>query len=129
MPPAVVAGDRITGMCATHQIPSPVGAPMPSPAPMPFGAPLTTGLATKVLVGGKPMAVLGSSGLNMPPHVGLHATDPFMAPPMQKGQITGGSSKVLVEGKPAAYTGCPTITCFAIPGQLNGTGTKVMVAP
>jgi uncharacterized Zn-binding protein involved in type VI secretion len=127
--PAVVMNDRITGICATHQVPSPVGAPMPSPAPMPFGAPLTTGLATKVMAQGKPMAVVGSSGVNTPPHVGLHATDPFMTPTLQKGQISNGSSKVFIENKPAAYTGCQTMVCFGMPGMVTGTASKVGVSP
>ena len=124
--PAVVMGDRITGMCALHQIPSPVGAPMPGP-PMPFSAPLTLGLATKVLIGGKPAAVVGSSGYNTPPHVGLHASDPFMVPTMQEGRVMAGSSTVLFEGKPAAYTGCTVTQCASVPSQVAGTGATVLV--
>lgn len=127
---AVVMGDKITGLCATHQIPSPAaGAPIPSPAPMPFSSSLTTSLATKVFAGGKALAVVGSNGLNTPPHVGLHATDPFMTPTLQKGQVAGGSSKVYVQGKPAAYTGCTTTVCFGMPGMVSGTAMKVSIAP
>ena len=57
---------------------------------MPFSAPLTLGLTTTVLIGGKPAAVVGSSGLNTPPHVGLHASDPFMVPTMQEGRVVAG---------------------------------------
>jgi uncharacterized Zn-binding protein involved in type VI secretion len=100
--PAIVAGDMITGACPIHQIPNPAsGVPQPAP-PMPFSAPLSQGLATKVLIGGKPAAVVGSSGINSTPHVGLHASDPFLVPTQQVGRITGPSPTVLFEGKPAA---------------------------
>ena len=74
--PAVVMGDRITGLCPNHLIPGPLGAPVPSP-PLPFSAPLLLGLVSTVLIGGKPAAVMNSSGLNTPPHVGLHPADPL----------------------------------------------------
>ncbi len=123
--PAAVMGDRIMGVCAIHQTISPSGAPMPSP-PIPFSAPLTQQLTTKVMVSGKPAAVVGSSGYNTPPHVGLHASDPFMAPPMQVGRVLAGSSKVFFEGKPAAMTGCQVQMC-ATPGTLTGTASTVMI--
>ena len=125
--PAVVMNDQILGTCAIHQIPSPTGAPMPAP-PLPFSAPLTLGLATTVMIAGLPAAVQGSTGYNTPPHVGLHASDPYMAPPTQIGQVMVGSSTVLIEGKPAAYTGCQVAMCATLPGQVIGSATTVMVA-
>jgi uncharacterized Zn-binding protein involved in type VI secretion len=124
--PAAVMGDKVSATCAIHQIPSPVGAPMPAP-PMPFSAPLTQNLAATVQIGGKPAVVAGSSGLNMPPHVGLHPSDPFMAPPVQMATVTGGSSSVLFEGKPAARTGAPCTVCAGAPGQLAGTASSVLI--
>lgn len=125
--PAAVAGDRISGTCAIHQIPNPAsGAPQPGP-PVPFSAPLTIGLATRTLIAGKPAAVVGSSGLNVPPHVGLHPADPFMAPPMQKGQVVGGSATVLIEGKPAATSAAQTTMCAGLPGALAGTAATVLI--
>jgi uncharacterized Zn-binding protein involved in type VI secretion len=124
--PAVVAGDQITGVCAIHQIPSPVGAPMPGP-PMPFAAPLTVGLAATVLIAGKPAAVQGSSGFCTPPHVGLHASDPCMVPTMQQGQVLVGSTTVLIASKPAAYTGCSVSQCMNIPSQVAGTAATVLI--
>jgi uncharacterized Zn-binding protein involved in type VI secretion len=126
--PAVVAGDRITGACAVHVVPSPYGAPMPSPAPLPFSAPLTIGLANTVLIGGKPAAVQGSSGINTPPHVGLHPSDPFLAPPAQQGRVLIGSSTVFFEGRPAAYAGCPVTVCASVPGQVAGSAATVLIA-
>jgi uncharacterized Zn-binding protein involved in type VI secretion len=124
--PAVVMGDRIMGQCAIHQIPNPAtGAPQPSP-PLPFSAPLTTGLCTTVLVGGKAAAVVGSNGLNTPPHVGLHASDPYMVPAMQKGQVVSGSVTVMFGGTPAA-TATSSCTSCATPGQISPTVTSVLI--
>ena len=125
---AVVAGDSVQGTCALHQVPSPSGAPMPA-GPLPFSAPLVEGLATTVTIGGKPAAVAGSSGLNQPPHVGLHASDPFLAPPTQRGQVMTGSATVSFDGKPAAYTGCPVTICGQVPGTVTGTAATVQVGP
>ncbi len=124
--PAIVMGDKITGMCAIHMIPNPAtGAPQPSP-PLPFSAPLTMGLATKVMIGGKAAAVAGSSGLNTPPHVALHPSDPYMAPPTEIGQVVMGSPTVLIEGKGAA-TAQSTCTCCVEPGTLVPTVMTVLI--
>jgi uncharacterized Zn-binding protein involved in type VI secretion len=124
--PAIVMGDKITGQCPIHMMPNPAtGAPQPSP-PLPFSAPLTMGLATKVMIGGKAAAVAGSSGLNTPPHVGLHPSDPYMVPTMEKGQVMVGSMTVLIEGKGAA-TAQSTCTCCATPGTLVPTVQTVLI--
>ncbi len=114
------------GICVGHQTISPVGAPMPAP-PMPFSAPLTTGLSTSVLIGGKPAAVVGSGGMSVPPHVGLHASDPFLAPPMQKGTVVSGSPTVLIEGKPAATLSSQCTMCMGPAQSLAATGATVLI--
>ena len=125
--PAAVMNDQIRGQCAGHHVvPGPSGGPAPAPAPLPFSAPLLQGLAARVLIAGKPAAVQGSSGVNTPPHAGLHVTDPFVSPPQQRGTVVGGSGTVLIEGKPAAKTGSPC-TCCVVPGQLQGSATSVLV--
>ena len=125
--PAAVMGDRIIGTCMGHQIPSPpAGNPGPAP-PMPFSAPLLQGLATKVLIAGKAAAVVGSSGINTPPHVGLHPSDPFFAPPAQQGRVVMGSTTVLIEGKPAAKSGSQALIDFGLPGNLVGSAATVLV--
>jgi uncharacterized Zn-binding protein involved in type VI secretion len=125
--PAAVMNDQIRGQCLIHQIPNPAtGAPQPTPGPLPFSAPLTHGLATSVTIGGKPAAVQGSSGLNTPPHVGLHASDPFIVATQQKGTVVRGSATVLFDGKPAAKTGSQC-TCCVEPGQLTGSATTVLI--
>ena len=123
--PAIVMGDKVTGICSLHQIPGPVGNPQPGP-PMPFSAPLTMGLCSTVLIGGKPAAVVGASGINLPPHVGLHPADPFMAPPMQVGRVVSGSPTVLFGGQPAV-SATSSVTCCMTPGTLAPTVTDVMV--
>ena len=124
--PAVKAGDQVQGLCAGHQIPSPVGAPMPAP-PMPFAAQLTLGLATTVLVAGSPAAIVGSKGYNTPPHVGLHPSDPKMVPIMQEAAIVVGSATVLFESTGAAYTGCTATACLAPSPMVNGTAATVLI--
>jgi uncharacterized Zn-binding protein involved in type VI secretion len=124
--PAVVQGDAVTGQCAGHLIPGPLGAPMPA-QPLPFNAPLTQGLATTVLIGGLPAAIAGASGVNQPPHAGLHPSDPFLVPTSQQGVVLGGSATVLIESKPAVRTGDPC-TCCVVPGVLTGSAATVLIA-
>jgi uncharacterized Zn-binding protein involved in type VI secretion len=124
--PAIVMGDKVTGMCAIHQIPNPAsGVPQPGP-PMPFSAPITTGTVATAMNGGKPAAVVGCSGMNTPPHVGLHPADPYMAPPQQMGRIVSGSPTVTIGGKPAA-TAQSSATCCVTPGSLVPTVTTVLI--
>ena len=126
----LVMGDKISGQCAIHQVPNPAsGAPQPSPAPMPFSAPLLSGLESTVTIGGKPVAVMGSSGYNLPPHVGLHPADPYMVPTMQEGKVLTGSPTVTAGGKadrrPAARR---SSMCAQVPGQPVATVGDVTVA-
>lgn len=120
-------GDKVVGTCAVHLIPNPAtGAPQPGP-PLPFSAPLLQALEPTVLIAGKPAAVVGSTGYNTPPHVGLHPTDPFMLPTTQVGTVVAGSATVLVGGKPAARTGSACTMCAGLPGQLVGTAASVLI--
>jgi uncharacterized Zn-binding protein involved in type VI secretion len=123
--PAIVMGDRITGICAIHQIPAAAGAPTPGP-PMPFSAPITMGTVATVLIGGKPAVVMGCSGLNTPPHVGLHASDPFMAPPAQIGRVVSGSATVMFGGQPAV-SATASCTCCVTPGTLVPSVMTVLI--
>lgn len=124
--PAIVMNDRVTGTCAIHQVPNPAsGAPQPGP-PMPFSAPLVSSLVSTVLIGGKPAAVMGSSGMNTPPHVGLHVSDPYVVPTMQEGRILSGSPTVRIGGQPAANASS-SVTCCATPGSLVPTTTTVLI--
>lgn len=119
-------GDRVTAVCSTHLIPGPTGSPVPSP-PIPFGAPLTLGTVDSVLISGKPAAVQGSSGMCDPPHVGLHPSDPFMPSAAQSGQVVAGSATVLIGGMPAATMASQCSVCDEVPGQLEASGTTVLI--
>jgi uncharacterized Zn-binding protein involved in type VI secretion len=124
--PAIVLGDQITGQCPIHIIPNPAtGIPQPSP-PLPFSAPITVGVCATVMIQGKPAAVVGSTGYNTPPHVGLFPADPFMVPTMQIGTILSGSVTVLFGGQPAA-TATSSCTCCATPGTITPTVTSVLI--
>jgi uncharacterized Zn-binding protein involved in type VI secretion len=124
--PAIVIGDKVTGTCAIPQVPNPAsGVPQPGP-PMPFSAPITIGTVAAVRIGGKPAAVIGCSGVNTPPHVGLHPTDPYLAPPTQIGRIISGSPTVTIGGQPAA-TADSNATCCVTPGRLVPTVATVLI--
>jgi len=124
--PAIVMGDKVTGQCPNHLMPNPAtGAPQPSP-PLPFSAPLLQGLVATVLIGGKAAAVMGSSGMNTPPHVGLHPSDPFLVPTVEIGRVTSGSATVMIGGQPAA-TAQSMCTCCLVPGSLVPTVTTVLI--
>lgn len=124
--PAAVLGDKLIGVCPTHLIPGPLGIPIPGP-PMPFSGILTLGIAPTVLIASKPAVVMGTSGMNVPPHVGLHPADPFFAPPAQIGQVLMGSPTVLAGGRPLARTGSSGKTCVGT-GTVVGTAATVLVA-
>ena len=64
----LVMGDKIQGQCSIHQIPNPSGSPTPTPGPLPFSSPLLMSLEPTVMIGGKPVAVVGSTGVNTPPY-------------------------------------------------------------
>jgi len=108
--PALAMGDRITGTCPAHLIPSASGT---QPAgPLPFSAPLTQGLSRNVQIGGQPAAVVGTSGYNTPPHPGI-VDGAFASPTMQVGRIASGSTSVLIGGQPAATTSSQAMCCVA----------------
>jgi uncharacterized Zn-binding protein involved in type VI secretion len=124
----MVMGDKVQGQCAVHQVPNPAsGAPQPSPAPLPFSAPLLTGLEPTVTIGGKAVAVVGSSGINTPPHVGLHVSDLFVVPNLQQGMVMSGSATVMAGGKPIATSMSQVTMCAQVPGMAVGTVTDVTI--
>ena len=125
----LVMGDKIEGQCSIHQVPNPgSGAPQPSPGPLPFSAPLLVGLEPTVTIGGKAVAVIGSQGVNTPPHVGLHVSDPFMIPTTQQGTVITGSPTVMAGGKPIATTSSQVGMCAQVPGTAVSTVSNVTVA-
>jgi uncharacterized Zn-binding protein involved in type VI secretion len=123
MPPAAVLGDRIVGQCNIHLVPGPTN-PVPAGV-LPFSAPLTLNLVPTVLIAGKPAAVLGSQGYNLPPHVGI--VDPFAPPNTQIGIVMKGSATVLIGKKPAARTGDQGTCCGVPVGSVMGTAATVII--
>ena len=89
-------------------IPSP-GGPVPTPLPHPFNGMISGALSTNVNVMGKPVAVVGSTADNMPPH--SPQGGPFQKPPTNKATILTGSPTVLVNHKPVARNGDTVLTC------------------
>jgi uncharacterized Zn-binding protein involved in type VI secretion len=70
--------------------------------------------------------VVGCTGFNTPPHVGLFPADPYMVPLMQVGTIMTGSVTVLFGGQPAA-TASSSCTCCATPGVITPTVASVLI--
>lgn len=122
--PAIVAGDKVMGTCPNHLIPSPSGT---APAgPLPFSAPISLDTIATVLIGGKPAAVVGSSGYNMPPHVGI-VDGAFATPTSQVGRILTGSPTVLVGGKPAATSSSSAAMCVTPASTVVPTVMSVLI--
>ena len=101
----LVMGDKVQGNCSIHQIPNPASGRAPArPGPCPSRPRSSMGLEQTVTIGGKAVAVMGSSGYNTPPHVGLHPSDPNMVPTTQEGKVLSGSPTVTAGGKAIATT-------------------------
>ena len=128
--PAAKQGDQIMAT-DTHivLVPSP-GGPVPTPSPCPFTGIINGGTSTDVLVMGMPAAIVGSTAMNMPPHIPMGG--PFQKPPTNQGKIVMGSATVLINGKPAARSGDTAMTCndpADMPvGQVVSTTATVLVA-
>jgi uncharacterized Zn-binding protein involved in type VI secretion len=123
--PAALLGDAITGVCPVHLVIGPLGAPVPAPG-LPFNAPVLLGSSVKTVFDSRPVLLVGATGLNTPPHVGLHPTDPMMLPPMQIGTIVASPATVLVEGVPVAVSGASCTMCNGVPGVIVGTSTVLV---
>jgi uncharacterized Zn-binding protein involved in type VI secretion len=123
--PAALLGDQIVGACPLHQLIGPLGAPVPAPG-LPFASPLLTGCSVTTTINGKPIVLVGATGMNTPPHVGLHASDPFLAPPMQIGTVVASPALTLVEGRPVATPGASCTMCANMPGTLVGSSNVIV---
>jgi uncharacterized Zn-binding protein involved in type VI secretion len=125
--PAAVLGDEIKGSCSIHTVPNPTtGAPQPAGS-LAFSAPITIGTVESVLIGDTAAVVVGSSGLNEPPHAGLHPTDPYVLPADQIGRVVGGSESVIIGGQKAATRASQCSICGNAPGTLAASGETVLI--
>ena len=122
--PAIVEGNRITGICPSHLVPSASGT---APAGLrPFSAPIDKGTVSSVLIGGKAAAVIGAFGTNdAKTHDGI-VDGPFAAPNGRIGRITSGSPTVLI-GNQMAATLSSTATCCVAPGKLGPGVPTVLI--
>jgi uncharacterized Zn-binding protein involved in type VI secretion len=66
-------------------------------------------LSANVMIQGMPAATLGSTAINVPPHIPLGGT--FIIPPTNQATIILGSATVLINSKPAARAGDRALTC------------------
>jgi uncharacterized Zn-binding protein involved in type VI secretion len=124
---AAALSDQIKAECSTHTIPNPItGVEQPAP-PLVFSAPISIGTVETVLIGGKPAAVVGSWGLNTPPHLGLYPTDPYVVPATQIGRIVTGSETVLIGGQNAATQSSQCTVCGEAPGKLAASAATVLI--
>ncbi len=107
--PVAKKGDQVTGV-DTHivLIPSPAG-PVPTPVPCPFNGILVEALAGSVFVDHCAVAVEGSVGKNVPPHI--PAGGPFQRPPSNRATVKSGSSTVFAEARAVARLGDPAVSC------------------
>lgn len=117
--PAAKGGDQVVGT-DVHilMIPSP-GGPVPTPTPMPFSGALIGDLSADVVVENKPAATVGSTAMNVPPHVPTGG--PFQKPPSNQAKVMVGTPMVLINNKPAARAGDPAMTCNDPANAPNGT--------
>ena len=128
--PAATMGDKIVALdIHIILIPAPPAPPIPTPLPHPFNGIIDTGCAMNVLVGGKPVATVGSGATNTPPHIPQGG--PFAVPPTNRATITTGSATVMAGGKPIARMGDTALTCAdPVPtpnGKVVATGMTVLI--
>ena len=127
--PAAKMGDQIVAT-DTHVIlvPSPAG-PVPTPTPMPFVGIISGNCSTNVLIESKPAATLGSTAINMPPHIPWVVPSPNRRP--TRAPSWPGSGTVLINNKPAARMGDQALTCndpFDLPvGTVVVSGGTVII--
>jgi uncharacterized Zn-binding protein involved in type VI secretion len=129
--PVALQGDTIVAVdIHIILIPAPPAPPIPTPLPHPFNGIIDTGCATNVLVGGRPVALVGSGATNTPAHIPQGG--PFSIPPTNRATIMTGSATVFCGGKPVARMGDTAITCDDIAptapkGTVTGTGVTVLI--
>lgn len=109
--PAARQGDPVTGTdIHIVLVPTP-GGPSPTPLPHAFSGTITGGCAFDVLVDGLPVAVIGSTVTNQPPHLPTPPGTAFQRPPANRGTVQRGSTTVVVGGKGIARSGDTVLTC------------------
>ncbi|MBB4680019.1 putative Zn-binding protein involved in type VI secretion [Crossiella cryophila] len=123
--PVAKLGDRVVGVDVHVVLVPSAGGPVPTPMSLPFNGTITGGCCATVLVGGRPIATVGSEATNNPPHTPPNGS--FANQPTNRGVVLLGSATVLAGGKPVARSGDRVQTCNdpapAPTGQIVATGT------
>lgn len=124
--PAAVMWDKIIGT-DKHIIITSSGASIT--VPLQFNGMIEEKCSTNVLICGKPAAVQGSTGNNIPPHIPTGGRF-GIPPPDNKAEITSGSETVLINNKPAARSGDSAKSCDDTGGgnsMVNGSASSVLI--
>jgi uncharacterized Zn-binding protein involved in type VI secretion len=109
--PAAKQGDQVTAV-DTHIVMVPSGpGTVPSPLPHPFAGVISGGLSSNVNINGMPVATVGSTADNAPPHIPTPPGVTFQAAPSNKATIKTGSATVSINGKKATRSGDVAETC------------------
>jgi uncharacterized Zn-binding protein involved in type VI secretion len=110
--PVAKQGDQVTAV-DTHivLVPAPPGPPVPTPLPHPFMGVINGELSSNVRAMGIPVAVVGSTAQNTPPHLPTPPGTTFQHPPSNKATIQMGSNTVRANGKGLALNGSIANTC------------------
>lgn len=124
--PAANSDATVTGV-DLHTVVMPAAPPVLLPHP--FTAVPRTGLATTVLIGGRPAVMQGTGCQMTPPHLPTPPGTSFVVPPTSTGTVTEGSATVFIEGSPAARAGDGVATCSEGPqpaARLMATGSVII---
>jgi uncharacterized Zn-binding protein involved in type VI secretion len=109
--PAATQGHQVVAI-DTHivLVPSASGV-TPVPLPHPYLGTLDGGLVATVRIGGKPVAVVGSTATNRPSHFPAPPGVGFQRAPSNRATVKVGSATVRFGGKAAARAGDTAMTC------------------
>lgn len=126
--PAAKFGDQIVGI-DTHLVMA-VPLPSPVPTPLPFKGKIIGNVSPNVRITGMAAATVGSTAINIPPHI-VPPPAFFVKLPTNRGRIVFGSLTVRINGKMAARLGDRALTCndpVDLPvGTVIATGATVLI--
>jgi uncharacterized Zn-binding protein involved in type VI secretion len=128
--PAATQNSMVTAV-DTHIVMVPAVVPVPTPLPHVFSGTINGGVVATVKIGGQPVAVVGSTAANQPPHIPTPPGVSFQTPPQNQGTVKIGSATVKIGGKQAARNGDGVATCDDIvpeapKGKIIAAGTVLI---
>lgn len=117
MPSIARKNDRIIGM-DTHVVMMPTpGGQVPTPLPFTFSGTISDGVASSVKADDLPVAVVGSTAPNSPPHIAVGGS--FQNAPKDEATVVVGSSTVFANDKQVARMGDAADSCDEIGATNN----------